>query len=52
MKKRDDAVYVQDVLDAIHQIETYLAGLSYDDFLGNRLVQYGQAGLAYREGMG
>lgn len=43
MKKRDDAVYVQDVLDAIHQIETYLAGLSYDDFLGNRLVQDGVA---------
>ncbi len=41
MKKRDDAVYLHDVLDAIYLIETYLKSMSYSEFLQNRLVQDG-----------
>ncbi len=32
MKKRDDRVYLQDILDAILRIEAYLQGISYEAF--------------------
>ena len=41
MKKRNDAVYLSHILDAINQIEIYTANLSYDKFLQDRLVQDG-----------
>jgi uncharacterized protein with HEPN domain len=37
MSKRDDAVYLNDILDAIRQIETYLEGISYDCFRQDRM---------------
>ena len=36
---KDDQVYLQHVLDAIRQIESYVGGLSRDEFLKTRLVQ-------------
>ena len=39
--KRNDAVYLSHILDAITQIEIYTAGLSYDQFSQTRLVQDG-----------
>ena len=39
--KRNDTVYLSHILDAITQIETYTAGLSYDQFSQTRLVQDG-----------
>lgn len=39
--KRSDPVYLSHILDAITQIETYAAGLSYDQFSQTRLVQDG-----------
>jgi uncharacterized protein with HEPN domain len=39
--KQNDAVYLSHILDAITQIETYTAGLSYDQFSQTRLVQDG-----------
>ncbi len=30
-----DKVRVQHILDAIHEVELYLEGVSYDQFLGN-----------------
>ena len=39
--KRDDTVYLNHILDAINQIETNKAGLSYEAFSENRLVQDG-----------
>jgi uncharacterized protein with HEPN domain len=39
--KQNDTVYLSHILDAITQIETYTAGLSYDQFLQTRLVQDG-----------
>jgi len=41
MKKRDDTVYLRHILDAIQRIQNYLAGVSYDEFLGNLLLQDG-----------
>jgi uncharacterized protein with HEPN domain len=32
MKKRDDRVYLHDMLDAIRQVESYLKDISYDAF--------------------
>ena len=37
MKKRDDTVYLLDILDAIGQIETYLEGIAYDCFRQDRM---------------
>lgn len=37
MKKRDDKVYLNDILDAIGQIETYLEGIPYDCFYRDRM---------------
>jgi uncharacterized protein with HEPN domain len=39
--KQSDAVYLAHILDAISQIESYMAGLDYDQFLEIRLVQDG-----------
>lgn len=39
--KKNDAVFLRHILDAIGQIETYTAGLSYRQFAANRLVQDG-----------
>jgi uncharacterized protein with HEPN domain len=39
--KRNDAVYLARILDAINQLESYIADLSYSQFLENRLVQDG-----------
>lgn len=39
MKKRDDSVYLRDILDAIQQIETYLQDISYEAFCQDRLRQ-------------
>jgi len=41
MKKRNDSVYLLDVLDAIHQIETYLKDVIFDGFTKDRLIQDG-----------
>ena len=38
---RDDAVYLRHILDAIYQIEEYVAGFDYEMFLRSRLVQDG-----------
>lgn len=32
MKRRDDRVYLRDILDCIAQIESYLAGVNYESF--------------------
>jgi uncharacterized protein with HEPN domain len=39
--KQTDSVYLAHILDAISQIETYTAGLDYDQFSQIRLVQDG-----------
>lgn len=39
--KRDDTVYLQHVLDAIQQIETYLNGIHEARFYTERLIQDG-----------
>ena len=39
--KQTDAVYLAHILDAINQIETYIADLTYAQLLKNRLVQDG-----------
>ena len=36
---KDDQVYLQHILDAIRQIESYVGGHSRDEFLKTRLVQ-------------
>lgn len=38
---KHDAVYLNHILDAINQIESYTAGLSYETFSDNRLIQDG-----------
>jgi uncharacterized protein with HEPN domain len=37
MKKRDDKVYLNDILDAIGQIEAYLEGIAYESFRQDRM---------------
>jgi len=39
MKKRNDRVYLSDVLDAIQRIEEYMRGVSYDAFFDDNLRQ-------------
>jgi uncharacterized protein with HEPN domain len=39
--KHDDTVYLQHVLDAIQQIETYLTGVDETRFYAERLIQDG-----------
>jgi uncharacterized protein with HEPN domain len=38
---KNDAVYLHHILDAIHRIEQYLTGISYDHFLQDVLLQDG-----------
>jgi len=38
---KNDAVYLHHILDAINRIEQYLAGVSYDRFLQDILLQDG-----------
>jgi uncharacterized protein with HEPN domain len=38
---KSDAVFLNHILDAINRVEQYLAGVSYDRFLGNALLQDG-----------
>jgi uncharacterized protein with HEPN domain len=38
---KSDAVYLQHILDAINRIQGYTAGVSYDQFLQNSLLQDG-----------
>jgi uncharacterized protein with HEPN domain len=35
---RDDLLYLKHLLDAIGQIESYLAGVSYEQFIKNRMM--------------
>lgn len=39
--KKNDTVYLKHILDAIHQIETYVDSLDYAQFEQTRLVQDG-----------
>jgi len=39
MKKRDDTVYLRDILDAVRQIEIYVDGISFVDFQNDRMRQ-------------
>ena len=39
MKRRDDRVYLHDILNAIEQIEAYLYDVSYDLFCQERMRQ-------------
>ncbi|PIU10118.1 hypothetical protein COT30_00890 [Candidatus Micrarchaeota archaeon CG08_land_8_20_14_0_20_49_17] len=39
--KEEDRVYLKHILDAISTIEQYVGSSSYDEFLGNRLLQDG-----------
>ena len=39
--KRDDTVYLRHILDAIQRAQGYLAGIPYDQFLQNPLLQDG-----------
>lgn len=41
MPKRDDVVLLRDILDAINQIEAYLAGVSFGVFCETPLLQDG-----------
>lgn len=36
---RDDRIYLLHILDAVGQIETYLSGITYDDFMASRMHQ-------------
>ena len=37
-KFRDDKLYIDDIIDSINAIETYLKTLNYDNFIENRMV--------------
>jgi len=39
--KKDDAVYLKHILDAISRIEEYTREIKYKDFMDNNLVQAG-----------
>lgn len=39
--KRDETVYLQHILDAIHQIDEYTQGIDENGFAGKRLIQDG-----------
>ncbi len=41
MKKRDDSVYLHDILDSIDRIQEYLLGISFDEFGDDLLRQDG-----------
>ena len=39
--KKDDCVYLHHIIDAFLQIEHYTDGVTYEEFLSNRLLQDG-----------
>jgi len=39
--KKDDAVYLKHILDAIHRIEEYTQNIEHRDFIKNHLIQDG-----------
>jgi uncharacterized protein with HEPN domain len=39
--KKDDAVYLKHILDAIHRIEEYTQNIDHRDFIENHLIQDG-----------
>ena len=39
--KKDDAVYLKHILDAIHRIEEYVRKIEYSGFIENYLIQDG-----------
>lgn len=41
MKKFNDSVYLQHILQAMNQIDSYLQGIDKDQFLKNSLIQDG-----------
>ncbi len=41
MKKFNDSIYLQHILDAIQKIDIYLQGIGKDEFLTNSLIQDG-----------
>ncbi len=41
MTGKDDRLYLRHILDAIQQVQQYLAGVDWDDFSSTRLVQDG-----------
>ncbi|MCX9082592.1 MAG: DUF86 domain-containing protein [Candidatus Methanoperedens sp.] len=38
---KDDAVFLKHILDSINQIEEYIDGMGFEDFIGCKLVQDG-----------
>jgi len=38
---KDDAVFLKHILDSINQIEEYIEGLGFEDFVTSKLVQDG-----------
>lgn len=39
MTRKDDTVYLREILDAIAQVQEYLHGISYETFLTDRMRQ-------------
>ncbi|MEW6482620.1 MAG: DUF86 domain-containing protein [bacterium] len=39
--KKEDTAYLKHILDAITRIEEYTAGIEYEDFMENHLIQDG-----------
>ena len=39
--KKDDKAYLAHILDAARQIEVYVSGVDYEEFLDSRLIQDG-----------
>jgi hypothetical protein len=39
--KKEDTAYLRHILDAITRIEEYTAGIGYEDFIENHLIQDG-----------
>lgn len=37
-KYRSDQLYIEDILESVTAIESYLKGLDYEDFIENRMV--------------
>lgn len=41
MKDRDDSIYLNHILDAIHRIAEYIQGINFDTFKSSSLIQDG-----------
>ncbi len=37
-KKRDDSLYIQDILESIKAIEEYIENIDYNQFIENRMI--------------